>query len=155
MGWHCTSFQTSAGDHISCVRSRRIPARRTSVVHPRSLISGDNATGSLLLLFARSSQRLSQWHMTNDGEGLRARWKSWSVVSAVARRWSSETTAVRQPIPKIFYAINIPGVGRGGVLCKTHLSQSGGGVCYCTDAGIASISYDINCHRCTETPTCY
>ena len=101
------------------MRSRRIPARRRSVVHPRSLISSDNAMGSLLSLFARSSQRLSQWHMTNDGEGLRARWKSWSVVSAVARRWSSETTAVRQPIPKTFYAINIQGVGRFGAQCKT------------------------------------
>ena len=134
------------------MRSRGIPARTQPVVHPRSLTIGDYAMGSLW--FARSSQRLSQWHMTNDCEGLRARWKSWSVISAVARRWSSETTAVRQPIPKTFYAINIPGVGRVGVQCKTHLSQSGGGVCYYTNAGIISFSYDNNCHRCTEIPAC-
>ena len=64
----------------SCVRSRRIPARHTPVIHPRSLIAGDNATGSLLLLFARSSQRLSQWHMTYDGEVQDTLWRSWSSL---------------------------------------------------------------------------
>ena len=48
------------------MRSRRIPARRESVVHPRSLFPGDIAIGFYVLLLARSSQRLSQWHGTND-----------------------------------------------------------------------------------------
>ena len=48
------------------MRSRRIPARQASVVHPRSLFPGDIAIGFYVLLLARSSQRLSQWHGTND-----------------------------------------------------------------------------------------
>ena len=54
----------------SSVRSRRIPARHTSVVHPRSLFPGDIAIGFYVLLLARSSQRLSQWHRQNDYEGV-------------------------------------------------------------------------------------
>ena len=56
--------------HLSCVRSRGIPARRESVVHPRSLNSGDVALGFYRYLLARSSQRLSQWHGQNDCEGM-------------------------------------------------------------------------------------
>ena len=52
------------------MRSRRIPARRESVVHPRSLNSGDFALGFYRCLLARSSQRLSQWHGQNDCEGM-------------------------------------------------------------------------------------
>ena len=52
------------------MRSRRIPARRESVVHPRSLYSGDFALGFYRYLLARSSQRLSQWHGQNDYEGM-------------------------------------------------------------------------------------
>ena len=48
------------------MRSRRIPARHVSVVHPRSLFPGDFAIGFHVLLLARSSQRLSQWHGTDD-----------------------------------------------------------------------------------------
>ena len=48
------------------MRSRRVPARHTSVVHPRSLFPGDIAIGFYVLLLARSSQRLSQWHGTDD-----------------------------------------------------------------------------------------
>ena len=50
------------------MRSRRIPARRESVVHPRSLFPGDIAIGFHVLLLARSSHRvsLSQWHGAND-----------------------------------------------------------------------------------------
>ena len=52
------------------MRSRRIPARREPVVHPRSLNSGDFALGFYWCLLARSSQRLSQWHGQNDCEGM-------------------------------------------------------------------------------------
>ena len=48
------------------MRSRGIPARRTPVVHPRSLFPGDIAIGFYVLLLARSSQRLSQWHGSDD-----------------------------------------------------------------------------------------
>ena len=57
-------------ERTSSVRSRRIPARRESVVHPRSLNSGDFALGFYRCLLARSSQRLSQWHRQNDYEGV-------------------------------------------------------------------------------------
>ena len=46
------------------MRSRRIPARRRSVVHPRSLNSGDVAIG--FYQSARSTQRLSQWLGAED-----------------------------------------------------------------------------------------
>ena len=52
------------------MRSRGIPARRESVVHPRSLNSGDFALGFYHCLLARSSQRLSQWHGQNDYGGV-------------------------------------------------------------------------------------
>ena len=50
------------------MRSRRIPARHRSVVHPRSLYSGDFAIG--FYLSARSTQRLSQWLGTDDCAGV-------------------------------------------------------------------------------------
>ena len=84
---------TSMRADTSCVRSRRIPARRLSGVHPRSLNSGDFALGFSLCLLARSSQRLSQWRMTVDGGVLSTPWWLWSEGDPKGQRKPSKTTS--------------------------------------------------------------
>ena len=66
----CTVLIELAVVVSSSVRSRRVPARPRSVVHPRSLISGDSALGFYAYQIARSTQRLSQRLGTDDCAGV-------------------------------------------------------------------------------------